>query len=92
MSEGSGTLRLPVEFTTGAVTKTLGLTCSVGALALGAVEAEAIVEFGDEVKEEEFFCEDNKLVWKQGSLKASWRKKSHNGIFTAIYSSGKNPQ
>ena len=50
MSEGSGTLRFPVAFTTGAVTKTLGLaSCSVGALVLGAVEAEAIVEDEDEV-------------------------------------------
>ena len=61
MSEGSGTLRLPVEFTTVAVTKTLGLTCSVGALALGAVEAEAIVEVEDEVKEEEFSAKRESL-------------------------------
>ena len=63
MSEGSGTLRFPVEFTTGAVTKTLGLTsCSVGALVLGAVEAEAIVEDEDGVKKEEFFCKESKFV------------------------------
>ena len=43
MSKGSGTLRLPVEVTTGAVTKTLGLAFSDGTAALGAVEPDAMV-------------------------------------------------
>ena len=58
MSKGSGTLRWPVEVTTGAVTKTLGLTFPDGALALGALEEpDAIVgsEVEDEVKENGFF-------------------------------------
>ena len=56
MSKGSGTLRLPVEVTTGAVTKTLGLAFSDGTVAPGALEADAIVrvEVEDEVKEEMF--------------------------------------
>ena len=54
MSKGSGTLRWPVEVTTGAVTKTLGLTFPDGTVALGALEPDAIVndEVEDEVKKE----------------------------------------
>ena len=57
MSKGSGTLRWPVEVTTGAVTKTLGLTFPDGTVALGAVEGpDAIVngEDEEEVKEKGF--------------------------------------
>ena len=50
MSKGSATLRLPVEVTTGAVTKTLGLAFSDGTVALGALEADAIVSVEVEVR------------------------------------------